>query len=117
MASAAAVATMKVMLADGFLTAVRQKGDYLSRAVGLLVERFPDYLTGVRGLGLLRGLVLSPAGAARGSDIVKAMFERGYLINFAGNVALRFAPPLIVSHDEIDELVGALNEVLGAFFS
>ena len=89
----------------------------MSRALRLLVERFPDFVTGVRGLGLLRGLVLSPAGAERGSDIVKVMFERGYLINFAGNEALRFAPPLIVSHDEIDELVGALNEVLGEFFS
>ncbi len=116
-AAAAAVAVMEVMLADGFLTAVREKGEYLSRALCLLVERFPDFVTEVRGLGLLRGLVLSAAGAERGSEIVKAMFERGYLINFAGNEALRFAPPLIVSHGEIDELVGALNEVLGEFFS
>ena len=115
--AAAAVAAVKVMLADGFMTAVREKGEYLSSALRLLVERFPDSVTGVRGLGLLRGLVLSPAGAEHGSDIVKAMFERGYLINFAGNEALRFAPPLIVSRDEIDELVGALNDVLGDFFS
>ncbi len=116
-AAAAAVAVMKVMLADGFMTSVREKGEYLSRALRLLVERFPDFVAGVRGLGLLRGLVLSAAGAERGSDIVKAMFERGYLINFAGNEALRFAPPLIVSRDEIDELVGVLNDVLAEFFS
>lgn len=114
--AAAAVATMKVMLADGFMTTVQDKGDYLSRSLQKLVDQFPDYITGVRGLGLLKGLVMSESGAERGTDIVNAMFDRGYLINFAGNVALRFAPPLTVSFDEIDELVSALTDVVGEIF-
>jgi acetylornithine aminotransferase/acetylornithine/N-succinyldiaminopimelate aminotransferase len=40
------------------------------------------------------------------------MFERGFLINFAGGVALRFAPPLIVATEEIDGLIGELEKVL-----
>jgi acetylornithine/N-succinyldiaminopimelate aminotransferase len=114
--AAAAVATLKVMLADGFMAGVMDKGDYLAGKLQDLTGRFPDFISGVRGRGLLRGLVLSTAGAERGNDIVNAMFDRGYLINFAGNAALRFAPPLIVSHDEIDELSGALTAVLGEFF-
>ena len=114
--AAAAVATMKVMLADGFMTAVQKKGDYLSKSLQNLVDQFPDYITGVRGLGLLKGLVMSESGAERGSDIVNVLFDRGYLINFAGNVALRFAPPLTVSFDEIDELVSALTEAVGEMF-
>ena len=114
--AAAAVATMKVMLADGFLAGVQEKGDYLSRSLQNLVGQFPDFITGVRGLGLLKGLVMSEPGAERGTDIVNVLFDRGYLINFAGNVALRFAPPLTVSFDEIDELVGALTEVVADIF-
>ena len=114
--AAAAVATMKVMLADGFLAGVQEKGDYLSRSLQNLVGQFPDFITGVRGLGLLKGLVMSERGAERGTDIVNVLFDRGYLINFAGNVALRFAPPLTVSFDEIDELVGALTEVAADIF-
>lgn len=114
--AAAAVATMKVMLADGFMTAVQEKGDYLSRSLQSLVDQFPDYITGVRGLGLLKGLAMSESGAERGTDIVNVLFDRGYLINFAANVALRFAPPLTVSFDEIDELVGALTDVVGELF-
>ena len=34
-------------------------------------------------------------------------------MNFAGNVALRFVPPLIVSRAEIDRLLTALDQVLG----
>ena len=108
--AAAAVATMKVMLADGFLAGVQEKGDYLSRSLQDLADQFPDFMTGVRGLGLLKGLVMSERGTERGADIVNALFDRGYLINFAGNTALRFAPPLTVSVEEIDELVGALTD-------
>lgn len=114
--AAAAVATIKVMTADGFMAAVREKGDYLSGSLQKLADQFPDYITGVRGLGLLKGLVMSDSGAQRGADIVNTLFDRGYLINFAGNVALRFAPPLTVSFTEIDELVGALTEVVTEVF-
>ena len=43
------------------------------------------------------------------------MFDRGFLMNFAGNVVLRFVPPLIVTKEEIDMLVAALGEVLAEY--
>lgn len=112
-ASAAAVATMKVMLADGFLAEVRGKGQYLQEQLQALATRFPALATEVRGLGLIQGLVLTEAGVEKGGAIVTRMFEKGCLINFAGNVALRFLPPLIVSREEIDQMVQLLAEVFG----
>lgn len=112
-ASAAAVATMKVMLADGFLDDVRAKGVYLHEKLEKIVTRFPQLVTEVRGLGLIQGLVLTENGVAKGATIVTRMFEKGCLINFAGNVALRFLPPLIVSREEIDQMIETLTEVLG----
>ena len=112
-ASAAAVATMKVMLADGFLAEVREKGEYLHEQLQLVAARFPTLATEVRGLGLIQGLVLTEAGVEKGGAIVTRMFEKGCLINFAGNVALRFLPPLIVSREEIDQMIQLLAEVLG----
>ncbi|MDO8947719.1 MAG: aspartate aminotransferase family protein [Desulfocapsaceae bacterium] len=112
-ASAAAVATMKVMLADGFLAEVREKGNYLHEQLQALASRFPALATGARGLGLIQGLVLTEAGVEKGGLIVTRMFEKGCLINFAGNVVLRFLPPLIVSREEIDQMIQILAEVLG----
>ena len=109
--SAAAVATLTVMLKPGFLESVHDKGVYLRKTLGELVEQFPVHAVGVSGLGLLQGLVLSDEGINHGADIVNRMFDRGYLINFAGNRALRFAPPLTVSYEEIDTLAGALKAV------
>lgn len=112
-ACAAAVATLRIMLADGFLADVKDKGDYFRAALQMLVERFPAILSSVRGMGLLVGAVLTEQGVAHGTEIVNRMFARGFLMNFAGNVALRFVPPLIVQREEIDRVVSALGEVLG----
>ncbi|MEE4242741.1 MAG: acetylornithine transaminase [Desulfopila sp.] len=111
-AAAAGVAVMNILLEEGFLEGVRQRGEYLRRKLTELVPRFSTVLSGSRGAGMLQALVLTEAGIAGGTDIVNAMFDRGFLINFAGNTALRFAPPLIVTEDQIDQMVTALAEVL-----
>ncbi|NNK93331.1 MAG: aspartate aminotransferase family protein, partial [Desulfobacterales bacterium] len=111
-AAAAAVATLNVMLGDGFLAGVRERGEYLAAGLNSLVSRFPDLASGVRGLGLIRGLVLTEKGIKHGTEIVKAMFEKGFLINFAGNVVLRFVPPLVISKDQIDQLLETLTQTL-----
>ncbi len=111
-ACAAAVATVKVMLEDGFLQSVQEKGAYLQQALEGLAERFPALATGVRGMGLIQALVLSEKGVEQGAAIVKSLFEKGVLINFTGNAVLRFLPPLIISKDEIDSLIAALAQTL-----
>jgi len=110
--AAAAVATMKVMLADGFFAEVRSKGEYLAEKLSGLAAKYPKFTSGQRGLGLIQGLVLTQAGIEQGQTIVQKLFERGLLINFAGNAVLRFIPPLVVSRGEIDILVKELDLVL-----
>ncbi|GBE12541.1 acetylornithine aminotransferase [bacterium BMS3Bbin14] len=110
--AAAAVATMKIMLADGFLAAVREKGHYLTARLQEVADRFPGLATGVRGRGLLRGLILTEKGIDLGPEIVDRLFKQGVLINFAGNRVLRFVPPLIVSDEEIDIMAHRLDAVL-----
>jgi len=110
--AAAAVTTLKTLLQDGFLAGVRSRGKYLQTALQRLADRFPDLLVGVRGRGMIWGLVLTEKGNSLGGEIVKKMFERGFLFNYAGNVALRFVPPLIVSESEIDRFIKELASLL-----
>ena len=116
-AAAAAVACLQTILADGFLPEVQRRGRYFQEQLRSLVERFPDLVAGVRGMGLILGLVLTQRGVSLGTEIVNTLFTRGMLCNFAGNTALRFVPPLIVSEGEIDRLVGSLADVLGELSS
>ncbi|CAG35167.1 acetylornithine transaminase [Desulfotalea psychrophila] len=109
---AAASTNLEVILEDGFLAEVKSVAEHLAQSLGKLVKEFPAIFTEERGLGLLRGLVMTEEGKKSGSKIVMEMLEKGFLINFAGGVALRFAPPLVVSREQCDSLAAALREVL-----
>jgi acetylornithine aminotransferase/acetylornithine/N-succinyldiaminopimelate aminotransferase len=110
--AAAGVAVLKVMLSEGFLDDVESKGNYLAEKLADIASMHPEYACGQRGLGLIQGLVLTAAGIEQGQAIVQKFFERGILINFAGNEVLRFIPPLVVSRAEIDLLIRELDQVL-----
>lgn len=110
---AAAVTTLTLILEDGFLNDVMEKGVYFRAELQKLAGLFPELLTSARGMGLIVGGVLTEKGVVAGAEIVNRMFKRGILMNFAGNCVLRFVPPLIVTRDEIDKTITALKEVLG----
>ncbi len=114
-AAAAAVAVMKIMLADGFFERVGETSSYFIDRLQETADAFPTLATGVRGRGMLLGLVLTEKGIEQGTEIVQQLFERGFLINFAGMRVLRFIPPLIVSREEIDQLIEGLQRVLEGF--
>lgn len=111
---AAGVAVLGAMLTPGFFDQVKARGAYLAGQLAMVAARHPGLVQGVRGMGLIQGMVLTEVGAAQGGEIVSALFELGVLANFAGNVALRFIPPLIVSEDEIDRMIVVLDKVLSA---
>jgi len=109
---AAGLAVINTLLAPGFLEQVKGKGQYLAKRLSEVAAKYPTLASGVRGMGLIQGVVLTEAGVAQGPAIIKALFERGVLANFAGNAALRFIPPLIVSETEIEQMIEALDAVL-----
>ncbi|NLX19880.1 MAG: acetylornithine transaminase [Desulfobulbus sp.] len=110
-AAAAGVEVLKILLSDGFLDAVQEKSRYFVAQLETVAAQYPHLASGVRGAGLLLGLVLTDRGIEEGAAIVQQMFEEGVLINFAGNRVLRFVPPLIVTKEEIDELISKLCTV------
>ena len=63
----------------------------------------------VRGLGLMLGMELK-------YDVLNVILkakERGILILDAGRNVLRFLPPLVISKEQIDEVIAVLDGVLG----
>ncbi|MBU0485106.1 MAG: aspartate aminotransferase family protein [Proteobacteria bacterium] len=114
-ACAAAVVVLQTMLADGFLDGVKAKGNYLATKLGDLAVKYPKIATKVRGMGLIQGLLLSPGMIPEGPKMINMLFERGILANFAGNKALRFIPPLIISNDDIDQLITTLDKLFAEF--
>ena len=75
-----------------------------------LLEDLPA-VSAVRGSGLLLGAVLEEGGLDA-KQVVAAALDHGLVINAPAAYVLRFAPPLTVSGEEIEEAVAILREVL-----
>ncbi len=106
LATGAAVAVLKTIESEKIIENCQMIGGYLVNRLKGLQKGF-DFIKDVRGMGLLIGMELSfDAG-----DIVKKCMERGILINYTNGNILRFIPPLIVSADEVDLLINALEEI------
>lgn len=104
--TAAADTVLSLLLEDGFLAEVREKGAYFKKRLLGLKEECPP-IQEVRGMGLLLGLKLDRPG----KPFVDACLSRGFLINCTQETILRFAPPLIISRSEIDALIEVLREL------
>ena len=107
-ACAAAVVVFGKLIEDGFVDTVREKGEYLIGRLEKLQERWPEHISGVRGRGLIAGVVTQRPAA----DYLAAFRERDILVATAGADVVRFLPPLIVEKDRIDEVVDVFDEIL-----
>jgi len=105
--TAVALKVLRLLTEEGILAQVEEKGAYLRQKLDALKAKCPVIMD-VRGKGLLVGAALNTAGA----PIVKACMAKGYLINCVQENILRFAPPLVISREEIDGLMECLEEVL-----
>ncbi|SDP17428.1 ornithine--oxo-acid transaminase [Nakamurella panacisegetis] len=66
----------------------------------------------VRGRGLWAGVQLSPEVGA-GRAISEEMARRGILIKETHETTLRFAPPIVITREELDHAVDTLAAVIG----
>lgn len=109
---AAAIGTTVVaMLARGeFQTRSAELGAHLHRRLRALVG---DGVVAVRGFGLWAGVDVDPA-LGSGKQISVRLAERGVLVKDTHGSTLRFAPPLVISEQEIDWAVARFADVLRA---
>jgi predicted acetylornithine/succinylornithine family transaminase len=105
LATAAARAVLNIMERDNAPAAARSAGDRLRSGL----EALPG-VASVRGAGLLLAAELTDAA---GPETAAGALEAGLVINGVTPTAVRFAPPLFVSDDEIDEALEILKGVLG----
>ncbi|MDA8437353.1 MAG: acetylornithine transaminase [Propionibacterium sp.] len=105
-AAVAGLAVIGVIERDRLLEASRRLGDRL--ADRMMAAGHP-LVAGVRGRGLLRGIVLTAdvAGAT-----VERLLEAGWVANAPRPAVIRVAPPLIVTEADIDGFVQAVLDAL-----
>ena len=103
---AAALAVLTTIRDEGLLDNVKRVGEHLAHALGQLDDPLVD---GVRGSGLWRALTLTDARAA---EVEAAARRHGVLVNAVQPAAIRLAPPLIVTEDEVDLAVRRIGAAI-----
>ena len=110
---AAICEVLNIFKDENILENVKVMGEYLDEVLKGLVRDY-DFLTGTRGMGLIRGLVfdnekLTPAAVS------KAALDNGLIVITAGTNVLRLLPPLIVTKNDIEEMDALLRKTFLQF--
>jgi acetylornithine aminotransferase len=113
LACAAALAVGQTLERDGLPVNARARGEQLRSRLTALARQFPQLFEGVRGWGVISGLVLRADARLEALDIVKAALQQGLLVAAAGAGVVRLVPPLIVSADEVERGADALERAVG----
>ena len=92
---------------ENVLDNVKVVGAYLEEQLDKIVEDF-DNVKGRRGKGMMQGLVLeTPVG-----DTIAKAIENGLFVISAGGNVLRMLPPLIITKEQVDEMITILRKCL-----
>src|SRR6201991_1784183 len=113
--AALALKVVELISDPQLLAGVRTRSDELRAVLAKINERFGIFRE-VRGKGLLIGAELAGAYKGRAKDFVSAAGRHGVIMLMAGPDVLRFAPSLIIPHDDLPEglarLAKAIEEVV-----
>lgn len=110
LACAAVYATLTTIKSEGLVDKVAEKGEYFKNELRKLQEKYPDKVTDVRGCGLMLGMEI----AGEGKPIVESCLANNVIVNCTAGNVIRIVPPLIISKEEIDIVVAALDKALAA---
>jgi ornithine--oxo-acid transaminase len=110
LAAAVAREALRVIVEEGLPERAAALGEHAMRRLRAI--RSP-YIKEVRGRGLLIGIELHPeAGGAR--RFAEALKERGVLVKDTHEHILRFAPPLVISPEDLDWALDQIQAVMEA---
>lgn len=106
-ACAAICKVMELFEKENVLENVRTVGTYLEEKLEELTNEY-DIFECHRGVGLMQGLVCKePVG-----PIINKALEEGLILINAGTNIIRFVPPLIITKDDVDEMITILKRCL-----
>ena len=92
---------------DNIIEHVNEVAPYLEERLDELAGRY-DFITCRRGMGLMQGLVFDRPVA----DVINKALENGLILINAGPNIIRFVPPLVITKENVDDMIGILDSCL-----
>ncbi len=113
LAAAVAVAALEVIAEEGLTENAQVLGEVFRGRMNRLKAKRPELVTLVRGRGLLNAIIISPTADRRTAwDVCVALMEKGLLAKPTHGDIIRFAPPLVITREQLDACCDTIEEVL-----
>lgn len=110
LACAVAITALEVLKEDNLAENAEKQGNYFRKAMGSVES---SLIEGVRGKGLLNAVVIKPFGDGKTAwDVCLALKEKGVLAKQTHEHIIRFAPPLCINDDQMQEACEIIKNVI-----
>lgn len=107
LAAAAVNKVFELFETNHIIDNVREVAPYLEKCLDEIATKY-DCITERRGAGFMQGLVFDcPVG-----EIINKALEKGLLLINAGPNIVRFVPPLIITKENVDDMIAILDECI-----
>jgi acetylornithine/N-succinyldiaminopimelate aminotransferase len=93
---------------DNIIENVNKVAPYLEKRLDELKDRY-DFIVDRRGTGFMQGLVFNRPVA----DVINMALEKGLILINAGSEIIRFVPSLVITKENVDEMIDILDSCLG----
>jgi len=111
-AAKVAVAALEVVKEEG----LADRAEKLGKIFRSEMEKIDsDMIELVRGKGLLNAVIIRPKGGKTAMDVCIKMAENGLLAKPTHDHIIRFAPPLVISEEQLMEAVGIIEKSILSF--
>ena len=108
LACAAICKVLELFEKQNILANVNRVGAYLYDRLEEVAKEY-DCIKAHRGVGLMQGLVFEqPVG-----DIIKRAMDLGVILINAGANIIRFVPSLVITEEDVDQMISILKEAIG----
>lgn len=91
---------------------VRKVSVYLEQKLDEVIRQY-DFLTARRGMGLMQGIVSEKNSA----EIAAKALDAGLILITAGADVIRILPPLVITEEDVDEMIRIFQSVLDTYES
>ena len=111
-ACAVALAALKVIKDEELALNAKHQGIKLRKALSNIKT---NRIKLVRGKGLLNAIVINELGSITAWDICIKLAENGLLAKPTHGDVIRFAPPLIINNEQMDECINIITRTILSF--
>jgi len=92
---------------DNIIDNVNQVAPYLEKRLDELKDKY-EFIVDRRGMGFMQGLVFN----RHVSDVIGKALEKGLILINAGSDIIRFVPPLVITKENVDDMISILDSCL-----